>query len=298
MAESVEQLSETVEKSVEQGVEAYSKYMDLAIEYGTEYGIKIIGAILIFVIGKMIAKSLGKLTRRVMDKYEVETTLTQFAQSSVYYGLLIVVIMAAISQLGIQTTSFMAILGAAGLAIGLALKDTLSNIGAAVVILVFRPFKVGDYINAGGAEGVVDQISLFTTTISPVDNRTVIVPNSAIASGNITNFSSKPVRRIDHAVGIGYDDDIKKAKDVMYSVIAADARTLLDPEPLVAVTDLGDSSVNFTVRAWVKSEEYWDAYFDLIENVKLALDENGISIPYPQMDIHTDSLEEITTKEI
>lgn len=275
----------------------YSKYTEMAIDYGTEYGIKIIGAILIFVIGKMIAKSLGRLVRRVMEKYEVETTLIQVAQSSVYYALLIVVVMAAISQLGIQTTSFMAILGAAGLAIGLALKDTLSNIGAAVVILVFRPFKVGDYINAGGAEGTVDQINLFTTTISPVDNRTVVVPNSAIAGGNITNFSSKPVRRIDHAVGIGYDDDIKKAKEVMYGVISKNAATLEDPAPLVAVTDLGESSVNFTVRAWVKSEDYWDAYFEIIEEIKLALDENGISIPYPQMDIHTASAEETTTKE-
>ncbi len=276
----------------------YDKYTDLAIQYGTEYGVKIIGAILIFVIGKMIAKIFGNLIRRVMEKYEVETTLIQVAQSSVYYGLLIVVVMAAISQLGIQTTSFMAILGAAGLAIGLALKDTLSNIGAAVVILVFRPFKVGDYINAGGAEGIVDEINLFTTTISPVDNRTVVVPNSAIAGGNITNFSSKPVRRVDHVVGIGYDDDIKKAKEVMYEVISKNSLTISDPEPLVAVTDLGDSSVNFTVRAWVKSEDYWDAYFEVIEQVKLALDENGISIPYPQMDIHTDSVEETTKKEV
>ena len=276
----------------------YDKYTEMAIQYGTEYGVKIIGAILIFVIGKMIAKIFGNLIRRVMEKYEVETTLIQVAQSSVYYGLLIVVVMAAISQLGIQTTSFMAILGAAGLAIGLALKDTLSNIGAAVVILVFRPFKVGDYINAGGAEGIVDEINLFTTTISPVDNRTVVVPNSAIAGGNITNFSSKPVRRVDHVVGIGYDDDIKKAKEVMYEVISKNSLTISDPEPLVAVTDLGDSSVNFTVRAWVKSEDYWDAYFEVIEQVKLALDENGISIPYPQMDIHTDGVEETIEKEI
>lgn len=267
-------------------MEDFSQYTDLAIAYA----IKALGAILIFVIGKMIAKALGNVSQKAMSKYNVDETLTKFTSSAVYFGLLVVVIMAAISHLGIETTSFMAILGAAGLAIGLALKDTLSNVGAAVVILIFRPFKVGDFIDAGGAMGTVDNISLFTTTISPLDNRTIIVPNSAITAGNITNFSSKPIRRVDHTVGISYDDDIKKAKDVMYEVIKNDERTLADPEPLVAVKELGDSSVNFTVRAWVNSADYWDVYFALIENIKLALDESGITIPYPQMDVHMDSL--------
>lgn len=265
-------------------MEDYSQYMDLAIAYG----IKIVGAILIFIIGKMIAKAIGNVTSKAMTKYNVDETLTKFTSSAVYFGLLVVVIMAAISHLGIETTSFLAILGAAGLAIGLALKDTLSNVGAAVVILIFRPFKVGDFVDAGGAMGTVDSISLFTTTISPVDNRTIIVPNSAITAGNIINFSNKPVRRVDHVVGISYDDDIKKAKDIMYQVIADDPRTLADPEPLVAVTDLGDSSVNFTVRAWVNSGDYWDAYFSLIESIKIALDAGGITIPFPQMDVHLD----------
>lgn len=265
-------------------MEDYSQYTDLA----TAYAIKAVGAILIFLIGKMIAKAIGNVSQKAMTKYNVDETLTKFISSAVYFGLLVVVIMAAISHLGIQTTSFLAILGAAGLAIGLALKDTLSNVGAAVVILVFRPFKVGDFIDAGGATGTVDSISLFTTTMSPLDNRTIIVPNSAITAGNITNFSSKPIRRVDHVVGISYDDDIKKAKDVMYDVIKNDSRTLSDPEPLVAVTDLGDSSVNFTVRAWVNSEDYWDTYFALIEDVKIALDNSGITIPFPQMDVHLD----------
>jgi len=263
-------------------------YYDLGIQYGTAYGLKIIGALLIFFVGKAIAKSLRTLLEKGMIHQRVEITLVEFAGSAIYYGLMAVIILAAMSNLGIETTSFMAILGAAGLAIGLALKDTLANIGSAVTILLFRPFKVGDYINAGGAEGVVDKISLFTTTISPVDNRLIIVPNAAITAGNITNFSSKPVRRVDHTVGIGYDDDIKKAKDVMYEVIKKSAHTISDPEPLVAVTELGDSSVNFTVRAWVKSADYWSAYFELIEEIKLALDEAGISIPYPQMDVHMD----------
>ena len=263
-----------------------NKYYDMAIQYGTEYGLKIIGALLIYYIGKMIATGLRNLVAKALEHQKVETTLVEFATSTIYYGLMAVVFLAAISNLGIQTTSFMAILGAAGLAIGLALKDTLSNIGSAVVILVFRPFKIGDYINAGGAEGTVDKISLFTTTICPVDNRLIIVPNSAITIGNITNFSSKPIRRVDHVVGIGYNEDIKKAKEVMYGVIEKSVHTISDPEPLVAVTELADSSVNFTVRAWVKSADYWDAYFEIIEEIKYALDDAKISIPFPQMDVH------------
>lgn len=269
----------------------YSQYVDLA----TSYAFKVVGALLIFLIGKMIARALGNLSQKGMTKYGVDETLTKFISSSVYFALLIVVIMAALGQLGIQTTSFMAILGAASLAVGLALKDTLANVGAAVVILIFRPFKIGDFVEAGGAVGTVDNISLFTTTISPVDNRTIIVPNASITKGNIVNFSQKPQRRVDHVVGIGYDEDIKKAKEVMYGVISNDPRTLADPAPLVAVTDLGDNSVNFTVRAWVKSEEYWDAYFAIIEEIKLALDANGISIPYPQMDVHLDHMKEEKT---
>ena len=265
-----------------------NKYYDMAIQYGTEYGLKIIGALIIFFIGKMLANGMRNGLRKALTHQKVELTLIEFATSAVYYGLMAVVLLAAASNLGIETTSFMAILGAAGLAIGLALSSTLSNIGAAVVILVFRPFKVGDYVNAGGAEGTVDKISLFSTTISPVDNRLIVVPNSSITGGNITNYSSKPVRRVDHAVGIGYGDDIKKAKEVMYDVIEKSAHTLSKPEPLVAVTDLGDSSVNFTVRAWVKSADYWDAYFEMIEEIKYALDEADISIPYPQMDVHMD----------
>ena len=265
-----------------------NRYYDLAIQYGTEYGLKIIGALIIFFVGKAVAKGLRDLTEKALTLQKVEATLIHFARSTVYYALMAVVLLAAIGNLGIQTTSFMAILGAAGLAVGLALKDTLANIGSAVIILVFRPFKVGDYVNAGGAEGTVDKISLFTTTISPVDNRLIIVPNSAITAGNITNFSTKPIRRVDHTVGIAYDEDIKKAKEIMYGVIAKSKHTLSDPEPLVAVKELADSSVNFTVRAWVNSADYWPAYFEIIEEVKYALDEAGITIPFPQMDIHMD----------
>jgi len=278
-----------ITKVSDQLVVDVNKYYDLAIQYGTEYGLKIIGAVLIFYIGKSIASRLRLLLVKALHHQNVEKTLVELSSSTLYYGLMAVILLAAMGQLGIETTSFMAILGAAGLAIGLALKDTLSNIGSAVVILVFRPFKIGDYINAGGAEGTVDKISLFTTTISPVDNRLIIVPNSAITAGNIVNFSSKPVRRVDHTVGIGYDDDIKKAKEVMYAVIEKSAHTISDPAPLVAVSELGDSSVNFTVRAWVESADYWDAYFEIIEEIKYALDDANINIPYPQMDVHMNS---------
>ncbi|MHC3995117.1 mechanosensitive ion channel family protein [Thiomicrolovo sp. ZZH C-3] len=264
--------------------ETYGPYLELALGYALQF----LGALLIFLIGKRVAKALGNVTNRAMRKYDVDETLTKFVSSSVYFVLLVVVIMAALGQVGIETTSFMAVLGAAGLAVGLALKDTLANVGAAVIILIFRPFKVGDFVEAGGATGTVESISLFTTTISPVDNRTIIVPNAAITAGNIVNFSNKAQRRIDHIIGIGYNDDLKKAKEVLYGVIHDDPRTLADPAPLVAVSELGDSSVNFTVRAWVKSEAYWDAYFGMLESIKLALDANGISIPYPQMDVHLD----------
>jgi len=269
-------------------IEKTETYTTIATQYATEYGIKIIGAILIFVIGKMIAKSISNLANNLMKKADIDETLGSFIGASIYFILLLLVMLAAVSNLGVETTSFIAILASMGVAIGLALKDSIANIGAAVLIIVFRPFKVGDFVDAGGASGTVESINMFSTIICPLDNRTIIVPNGSIIAGNITNFSMKPVRRVDHSVGISYDDDIKLAKDVMYAVIEADSRTLSDPEPLVAVAELGDSSVNFTFRAWVKSDDYWPAYFDLIEKIKLALDEKGISIPYPQMDVHLD----------
>jgi small conductance mechanosensitive channel len=263
------------------------KYSEMALNLGVEYGLKILAAVTIFIIGKMIVKSITRVITRLMEKAEVDATLTSFVSSTINMLLMIVVILAAVSELGVQTTSFVAILGAAGLAVGLALQGTLSNIGAAVLIIIFRPFKIGDFIEAGGATGTVDEISMFSTTMSPLDNRVVIVPNSAIISGNITNFSTKENRRVDLTFGIGYDDDLRLAKSVLLEIIEADPRILKDPEPFVAVSELADSSVNFITRSWVKSDDYWGVYFDLIETVKLTFDERGISIPYPQVDMHT-----------
>ena len=268
-----------------------SKYTDMAITYGSEYGIKIIAAILIFVIGKWAVNKVTTIGKKLMQKAKVDQTLVEFGESLIYFILMLMVVLASLNSLGVNTTSFIAVFGAAGLAIGLALQGSLANIGAAVLIIVFRPFKVGDFVEAGGATGTVDDVNLFSTIISPLDNRTVIVPNSAIVGGNITNYSNKTQRRVDHVFGIGYDDDLKLAKETLMEIMEADERVLTEPAPFVAVSELGDSSVNFVFRAWVETADYWDVYFDMLEKVKLTFDEKGISIPYPQMDVHHPSQE-------
>jgi small conductance mechanosensitive channel len=230
---------------------AVSKYTDMAITYASEYGLKIVAAILIFIIGKWVVKKLTAITKALMEKAKVDQTLTEFAESVVYFVLLLMVILASLNALGIDTTSFLAVFGAASLAIGLALQGSLANVGAAVLIIIFRPFKVGDFVAAGGATGTVEDINLFSTIIAPVDNRTIIVPNAAIVGGNITNYSMKPNRRVDHVFGIGYDDDLKLAKNTLMDIMKADSRILTEPAPFVAVSELGDNSVNFTVRAWL-----------------------------------------------
>jgi small conductance mechanosensitive channel len=268
-----------------------SKYTDMAITYASEYGLKIVAAILIFIIGKWVVKKLTAISKSVMEKANVDQTLIEFAESIIYFVLLLTVILASLNALGVNTTSFIAIFGAAGLAIGLALQGSLANVGAAVLIIVFRPFKVGDFVEAGGATGTVEDVNLFSTIIAPLDNRTIIVPNSAIVAGNITNFSMKENRRVDHVFGIGYGDDLKLAKEILMEMMMNDDRVLQEPAPFVAVSELGDSSVNLTTRAWVNTADYWDVYFEQIEHVKLTFDEKGISIPFPQMDVHMDKVE-------
>ena len=271
--------------------EDYGKYMDMAVQYGTEYGLNLIGAIAIFVFGKWIARRIASLIKTVMEKAEVDATLVRFSENLIYILLMVVVILAALNTLGVQTTSFVAILGAAGLAIGLALQGTLGNVGSGVLLIMFRPFKVGDVVSAGGETGSVEAISLFATTLNTPDNKVVIIPNSTVTSGNITNFSAKETRRVDLVFGIGYDDDLKLAKATLEEIIGSDERVLKEPEPFIAVSELADSSVNFVVRAWVNSGDYWGVHFDTIEKVKLTFDEKGISIPYPQMDVHLDKPE-------
>ena len=277
--------------NIQAATQEVSKYTDIAILYASEYGLKIIAAILIFIIGKWAVKKLTAVSKKLMDKAKVDKTLIEFGSSLIYFMLMLMVVLASLNSLGINTTSFVAVFGAAGLAVGLALSGSLANIGGAVLIIIFRPFKVGDVIEAGGATGTVEDVNLFSTILTPPDKRTIIIPNSAIVGGNITNFSNRAQRRVDHVFGIGYDDDLKLAKDTLMDIMLADERVLRDPAPFVAVGELADSSVNFVFRAWVQSADYWDVYFDMLEKVKLTFDEKGISIPYPQMDVHNPSKE-------
>lgn len=265
-----------------------SKYTDLLIGYAGEYGVKFFAAVAIFVVGRWVAQRLTKLSKGLMQKAKVDETLVSFSANIIQTLLFLVVIMASLGAMGINTTSFVAVLGAATLAIGLALQGSVSNIGAAALIIIFRPFKVGDLVEAGGAYGTVIEINLFSTIISPTDNRTIIVPNSKIIGANITNFSLKENRRVEHTFGIGYGDDLKLAKEILHTIIDADSRILKDPEPFVAVGALAASSVDLVVRVWSSNDDYAGVYHDMLESVKLAFDAQGISIPYPQMDLHLD----------
>ncbi|MGB5298936.1 MAG: mechanosensitive ion channel domain-containing protein [Thiogranum sp.] len=250
------------------------------------WAIKIAVALAILIIGRWIAKWLTGVVRKLMAKSNMDDMLIQFLGNIVYTILLLVVVMAALDHIGIQTTSLLAVFGAAGLAIGLALKDSLGNFSSGVMLILFRPFKVGDFIEAGGESGVVEEVRMFATILRTGDNREVIIPNSQIYGGTIVNYSANETRRIDLVFGIGYDDDIAKAKQTLESVMQQDERILSYPAPAVAVGELANSNVNFNVRPWVKSTDYWPVRADMLEKVKLAFDANGISIPYPQQDVY------------
>lgn len=261
-------------------------YTDIAMNYATEYGLKVLGALLIFFIGKWVARKIIALMRRGMERANVDPTLISFASNALYVVLIIMIIVAAISNVGVETTSFMAIFGAAGLAIGLALKDTLANVGAAVLIIFFRPFKVGDFIEASGVMGNVKSINLFSTTLTTADNRSIIIPNGALIAGNIINYTGNQTRRIDMAFVIDYKDDLKVAKEVVMRVLQAHEKVLNDPEPIVAVGALERDGVQLIARPWVAVENYWDVMFEITELVKLEFDKHKITVPFPQMDLH------------
>lgn len=246
----------------------------------------IVFAAAILLIGLWFAKRLKSVLTSILNKRNVDAMLSTFVGSIAHVLVSAFVIIAALGELGIQTTSLIAILGAAGLAIGLSLQGSLSNFASGVLIIALRPFKVGDFIEAGGATGVVEGIQIFSTQLRTGDNKTIIVPNSGITGGTITNYSTKDTRRVDLVFGIGYNDDIKKAKKIMQDIVSSDERVLKDPAPVVAVSELADSSVNFIVRPWVNSADYWGVYWDLTETVKIRFDAEGISIPYPQQDVH------------
>ena len=250
------------------------------------YGPGALGFIAILVIGWMVAKFVTSMVRKGLAKGDVDPTLIGFVSNLLYMGLMALVVISALGQLGVNTTSFAAIIGAAGLAIGFALQGSLGNFAAGVMLIIFRPFKAGDFVEAGGVAGVVEEVQVFATIICTVDNKAITVPNGSITGGSIVNYSTKPTRRVDMVFGIGYDDDIKQAKQILEDVVSADPRVLADPPPTIAVSELADSSVNFVVRPWVASGDYWPVRFDITEKVKLEFDKQGVSIPFPQTDVH------------
>ncbi|BBD09158.1 mechanosensitive ion channel family protein [Desulfovibrio ferrophilus] len=263
-----------------------SKHSDQIIAWLTVNGIDLLMALLILLVGIWFARRVRDAAQGTLEKREVDILLSNFVGNVVFYVLVLTVLIAALGQLGVDTTSFIAIVGTLGLAIGLAVKDNLANFASGVVLILARPFTVGDYISVAGVSGTVKNVTLGNTVLSTPDNQKIIVPNTKITGDVITNATANNTRRIDLLIGIGYGDDIAKAKSVVQGLLEAESRVLDDPAYTVAVSELGDSSVNLVVRPWVKTEDYWGARFDLTERIKLALDENGISIPFPQRDIH------------
>lgn len=253
---------------------------------GTQFAINLVVALAIFVVGKWIANILSRFCNRLMKQAKVDETLARFLSNIVYSVLLVIVILAALSELGINTTSLAAVLAAAGFAVGMAFQGTLSNFASGVMLILFKPFRVGDYIEAGGTAGIVEEIQIFTTSLRTGDNIAIVVPNGHITGGTIRNFSVKENRRIDLVVGCGYDDDLKAVKAFLEELVRGDGRILEDPEPVVAVSELADSSVNFVVRPWVKNADYWATRWDLTERIKLGFDDRGFTIPYPSRDVH------------
>ncbi len=253
---------------------------------GMELGLKIVTALAIFFIGRWIVRLVVKGVRKALQKAEVDVTLERFVCNLISMALLVVVIIAAISALGIQTASFIAIFGAAGLAVGLALQGSLANFASGVLIVLFRPYKVGDWVEAAGVSGSVHSVQILTTILTTGDNKRVIVPNSQIMDSIITNYSAMDTRRVDMVIGVSYDDNLDKVRKTLEELVAAESRILDEPECKIAVSELADSSVNFVVRPWVASSDYWGVMFDLTEAIKKRFDQEGISFPFPQQDVH------------
>jgi small conductance mechanosensitive channel len=262
------------------------QFVEKALDWVSTSGISVITALLILMFGIWVSKILTGITRRVLNKREVEPTLVKFGTNILYAVLVVFVVTAALSKIGFQTASIIAVLGAAGLAVGFALQGSLSNFAAGVMILIFHPFRVGDFIEGAGVMGSVEELGIFTTQLRTPDNKSIFVPNGSLAGGNLTNFTKNDTRRMDLVVGVGYGEDVRNVRKILLDVISEDSRILKDPAPMVAVMELSDSSVNFAVRPWVKTSEYWDIYFDIWEKIKLRLDEKGIEIPFPQRDVH------------
>ncbi len=260
--------------------------LDQLKAYVLLHGPGLLLAIVTLIIGLWIIGIVGKIIARALDRGNADPSLRRFLVSVVTVLLKVLLLVSVASMVGIATTSFVAIIGAAGLAIGLALQGSLANFAGGVLVLLFKPYKVGDYIDAQGVNGSVREIQVFNTVLKTPDNKTIIIPNGAISNGIITNFSTEPTRRVDMVFGIGYADDVQKAKDVLKRLIDEDERIMQDPAPQIVLSQLGDSSVNFTIRVWCQATDYWSIYFDMHEKVKLTFDAEGISIPFPQRDVH------------
>ena len=262
------------------------KIIEKANEAIASYGPKIVAAILILIIGWIAAKFVTGIIRKLMTRAKVEPTIVGFLSNIAYMALMAFVVIAAIGKAGVPTTSAVAILGAAGLAIGFALQGSLGNFASGVMLIVFRPFKAGDFVEAAGTMGVIQEVQVFATILNTPDNKRVIVPNGSITGGNIVNYSANDNRRVDMVFGIGYDDDIPKAKKTLEEILEKHEKILKDPAPVVAVSELADSSVNFVVRPWVKTPDYWAVYWDVHQAVKMEFDAKEIGIPFPQRDVH------------
>jgi small conductance mechanosensitive channel len=252
----------------------------------TVYGLNLLGALLILAIGLWVSKLISNLVRRLMTTRNLDPTLVSFCGTLVYATLVTFVAIAALGRLGVQTTSLIAIIGAAGLAVGLALQNSLSNFAAGIMMIALRPFKAEDFIEGAGVIGTVELVHIFNTRLKTPDNRTILVPNAKLLNDNIINYTERGTRRMDLVIGVSYDDDIRQVKQILQNIIAEDSRFLKDPEPVVGLNTFGDSSLNFVMRPWVNVPEYWPTYFDTMEKIKLRFDEAGISIPYPQRDVH------------
>ena len=280
-----------VDTSIVDNLDHVSSWVQNNSDMLIQYGINIISAVLILVLGNVAVKLVSGSVAKVLRKRKMDKAVVDFISAIIRYLLFIVVLIAALGKVGVQTASVVAVIGAAGLAVALALQGSLSNFAAGVLIVAFRPFKSGDYVEVGGVAGSVDSIQIFQTVLKSPDNKMVVVPNSSIIGGPITNYSRHQTRRIDLVIGVSYKADLRKTKQVLLETIEKDERILKDPAVTIGVLALADSSVNFAVRPWVKTEDYWPVYWDLMMNIKEALDENGIEIPFPQMDVHLEKLD-------
>ncbi len=262
------------------------KYLEMALTYTINYGIQLLGALIVLLIGLWAIKRIGYATKAVMEKRKIDVSLIPFFTSMLTVALKALLVVTVMGMVGIEMTSFIAILGAAGLAVGMALSGTLQNLAGGVIILILKPFKVGDFIEAQGHSGTVKEILIFNTILTTPDNKTIILPNGGLSTSSMTNYSSQDKRRVDFVFGISYDDDLKKAIQIIKDIAIADGRLMPETEPFVRLSELANSSVNITTRLWVKPEQYWDVYFDILEKVYHSFNDNGIHIPYPQMDVH------------